>query len=829
MGQKSSIFELENISADQLLCRFISNDKIKLNDIFWKNLFDYSPKNIKNFDLKILEENISGMCRSLSINNLDTGNFVSLMAFFVKKANDYVFMNSTSVSERISAQETLFNILFIIRCCLKYFARCIIEENFVNQIKLNDKIRSEICILFQSGADEKNALFTDDYFILRNFIISLLEIIITPVYSNTHNIENYILILEALNTLITLLSVQLYRSELLTSNHSEPFSSIIYEILYRDPQIAREYAVPLTKALLSYANETNIPSQIKLLATSRNHALEGSLIINLSTKLAGSLYDAVLNTLPSFGFSSTQPNNDNVARTTVLPINPITCLAPPYSFHLSSPDLLAKELPDFSEPIITNGQKLFKLDPGINESKGGKVSTVATKVNKDDLHARAKDESNLVGLLAKRSEILLVVLSTSLMRRRKYASANHQESGGEGDVNNNNGLKHDYLDGDCENPYLKTLSTFGDDADASSNLPLIPFRLNFNSLYQYFCRNFSSRPTTTLFFYLVFHQNFHFKTYVLARSDIESLVIKSPPWFAERSIPQISLGSFMVLILLRTIQNNLFRIRDKYLHTNCLAALSNMSQKFHDLHSYPSQRIVNLYQILLKHYFKLLRRLRESNPDNAVGNHVVESTDLELTWTDARTLQEMLGMILEILYQCLSSPSNLPSNAHLIYNMLYQEKIFKPDIFLSSPDIENLSNSPYFPNNLISLLNSIHSILNVISNRLQISCRPQIDKNEKSDSPISPIFESDKIGEDCNKNIMQLSVEEALLNLKQVLKVLPSQPINRLPNVKFKYVEEEWPEVFFVPYTWSLVCAHSHLYWSLMNVKLFYPKDYYAL
>lgn len=48
---------------------------------------------------------------------------------------------------------------------------------------------------------------------------------------------------------------------------------------------------------------------------------------------------------------------------------------------------------------------------------------------------------------------------------------------------------------------------------------------------------------------------------------------------------------------------------DKYLHTNCLAALANMSSKFHDLHPYVCQRINSLFNLLAKKRIKIINSL----------------------------------------------------------------------------------------------------------------------------------------------------------------------------------------------------------------------------
>ena len=40
----------------------------------------------------------------------------------------------------------------------------------------------------------------------------------------------------------------------------------------------------------------------------------------------------------------------------------------------------------------------------------------------------------------------------------------------------------------------------------------------------------------------------------------------------------------------------------------------------------------------------------------------------------------------------------------------------------------------------------------------------------------------------------------------------------KFPDLKFRYVEEEQPEDFFVPYTWTLV--RRKIYWNSKYVKL---------
>lgn len=53
--------------------------------------------------------------------------------------------------------------------------------------------------------------------------------------------------------------------------------------------------------------------------------------------------------------------------------------------------------------------------------------------------------------------------------------------------------------------------------------------------------------------------------------------LQSVPFYRERSMMRTSLGSLLVVLLLRTAHYNLAKLRDVYLHTNTLAALANLA------------------------------------------------------------------------------------------------------------------------------------------------------------------------------------------------------------------------------------------------------------
>jgi len=73
------------------------------------------------------------------------------------------------------------------------------------------------------------------------------------------------------------------------------------------------------------------------------------------------------------------------------------------------------------------------------------------------------------------------------------------------------------------------------------------------------------------------------------------------------------------------------------------------------------------------------------------------------------------------------------------------------------------------------------------------------------------------------------SVEAVHLVINKELQRMPVNEFKKFPDLRFKYVEEDQPEEFFVPYIWSIVYKSSHLFWDLQKVALFQfnsvPKD----
>ncbi|XP_074388260.1 dymeclin isoform X5 [Zonotrichia albicollis] len=384
---------------------------------------------------------------------------------------------------------------------------------------------------------------------------------------------------------------------------------------------------------------------------------------------------------------------------------------------------------------------------------------------------------------------------------------------------------------DTPNPYRQAIMSFKNTQDNTAFSSSNPhaFQINFNSLYTALCDQQKS-DQATLLLYMLLHQNSNVRTYVLARTDIENLVLpileilyhveernshhvymaliillilteddgfnrsihevilKNITWYAERVLTEISLGSLLILVVIRTIQYNMTRTRDKYLHTNCLAALANMSAQFRSLHQYAAQRIISLFSLLSKKHNKVLEQATQSLRGSLGSNdsplpdyHFWEMSDcLHFSETklrhaqDLNVIEEVIRMMLEIINSCLTN--SLHHNPNLVYALLYKRDLFEQ--FRTHPSFQDI-------------MQNIDLVISFFSSRLEQAGA-------------------------------ELSVERVLEIIKQGAVALPKDRLRKFPELKFKYVEEEQPEEFFIPYVWSLVYNSAvALYWNPRDIQLF--------
>ncbi|XP_075478200.1 uncharacterized protein LOC142519149 [Primulina tabacum] len=256
-------------------------------------------------------------------------------------------------------------------------------------------------------------------------------------------------------------------------------------------------------------------------------------------------------------------------------------------------------------------------------------------------------------------------------------------------------------------------------------------------------------------------------------ASIHKLMLPNIPWYQERFLHQTSLGSLMVIILIKTVKYNLSKLRDVYLHTNCLATLANMAPHVHRLSAYASQGLVSLFYMLSRKYNKLAEikndKMNEAD-DDLSGDTLAEDPSAELhIYTD------FLRLVLEILNAILTYA--LPRNPEVIYAIMHRQEVFLP-----------FKNHPRFN----ALLENIYTVLDFFNCRI-----------------------------DAQKMDGEWSVEKMLQVIVNNCRSWRGEGMKMFTQLRFTYEQESHPEEFFIPYVWQLVLSQSDFTFNPSSINLF--------
>jgi hypothetical protein len=246
------------------------------------------------------------------------------------------------------------------------------------------------------------------------------------------------------------------------------------------------------------------------------------------------------------------------------------------------------------------------------------------------------------------------------------------------------------------------------------------------------------------------------------------VMVSSVPWYRERNLKDITLGSLLVLTLLRSITFNLNRLQDAFLLSNCCAVLMNISPHVVELHDYAAMRLATVAISILKNYSMQVARNGGGRDDGDM------STPLGMYGEVARTL-------LGLLRHCLS-PKNIDKNLRLVYALLYQQQEFSA--LIEKPTLSSLKGDLIRVEMIIKLSSKI--------------------VHEDGDARTAP------------KAFKALET-----NLDKLKAVSDS---NLEADFTFSYEEEADPEVFFVPYIWEVVVCvvtASTIDWDTDRIQVF--------
>ncbi|KAL5158924.1 Dymeclin [Glycine soja] len=257
-------------------------------------------------------------------------------------------------------------------------------------------------------------------------------------------------------------------------------------------------------------------------------------------------------------------------------------------------------------------------------------------------------------------------------------------------------------------------------------------------------------------------------------AGIHKLILPTVPWYKERLLLQSSLGSLMVIILIRTIQYNLSKLRDVYLHTTCLATLANLAPHVHRLSAYASQRLVSLFGMLSRKYNKLAD-LRDGKLNNAGSNSIERSSLVEDMSAELQIYTDFLRLVLEIINAILTYA--LPRNPEVVYEIMHKQEVFQP-----------FKNHPCFN----ELVENIYTVLDFFNSRM-----------------------------DAQRMNGDWSVNEVLQVIIVNCRSWRADGMKMFTQLHFTYEQESHQEEFFIPYVWQLVLSRRGFEFNAGAIHLF--------
>lgn len=115
------------------------------------------------------------------------------------------------------------------------------------------------------------------------------------------------------------------------------------------------------------------------------------------------------------------------------------------------------------------------------------------------------------------------------------------------------------------------------------------------------------------------------------RDSFRRVSVPKVNWYKERSMKDVSLGSMIVLVLIKAITFNLNRLQDEFLLSNCIAVMLNLSPHIVDLHPYVASRLVSVTASCFKRYSALVEENngqveQEGDLSSMLGMHGEVST-----------------------------------------------------------------------------------------------------------------------------------------------------------------------------------------------------------
>ena len=275
------------------------------------------------------------------------------------------------------------------------------------------------------------------------------------------------------------------------------------------------------------------------------------------------------------------------------------------------------------------------------------------------------------------------------------------------------------------------------------------------------------------------------------------VVVARVPWYRERQLRDVNLGSVLLLTSLRAITFNLHRLKDPFLLSNCCAVLLNISPHVCGLHSYAAMRLASVTVSCMKRYVVECGK----NGGKAAEEGDILST-LGMYGETCRTLLQLLkhGVRARVVGR----------NLHLVYALVYLQRDFY--------DIMSARASPFKAPEMATIMQIISCADRAI----------QEDGNARTADETMSILEKtvDKL-KAVTKPAATHTSSSGLRERSNSFDSLASD-VSTITDAgsdfTFTYEEEQDPEIFFVPYIHEvIVCtvSASSIEWQKSSIRVF--------
>lgn len=337
------------------------------------------------------------------------------------------------------------------------------------------------------------------------------------------------------------------------------------------------------------------------------------------------------------------------------------------------------------------------------------------------------------------------------------------------------------------------------------------------------------------------------------------LASSSTAWFRERNqqLDNITLGSLLIICLMRAVSVtsslSTTDASDSYLHTNAFAALANIAPHAENIHPYAAYKILTTLNSLHLKHKKLANHIdtltsgtnNGTSPNGSLtstsSTTVSASTTITTPTTEslADLLQRLTGLLTHyescirvgseaLLAMC--APSSLPRNLDLLYTLLHEHQV-----------VDNLANNPDFEIETRCLLSIITHFSSVLRAEERVRALEHAKTGSGGNAEVevlskTEVSDSSSDGSSTVNNNNSLFSSIVPWQSVDVLNVLGTAVhkwkgedhdraafiAEDLATQRFSYDEDDEPDVFFVPYVWSLTYnfTKQDICWVPENVKI---------